>query len=729
MKYEKQQGNAPAMSHTTQTLHNKLKQVFGYDEFRPLQLDVIQNLLNGKDSLAIMPTGSGKSLCFQLPALLFDGLTIVVSPLISLMEDQVMQLQQLGIAAATLNSTLFQADYQAVINQLRSGQIALLYAAPETLLQPHILQLLGDLNVSCLTIDEAHCISAWGHDFRPEYRQLIDVRERLPNAVCLAVTATATEQVRDDIKETLGIAAAHEFIASFDRPNLFLSVAPKTDTLAQTLAFLADHQDESGIIYCATRKGVDDLTEKLQQHGWNALPYHAGLDNGTRQRNQHQFSRDDVPIIVATIAFGMGINKSNVRFVMHVDLPKNLESYYQQIGRAGRDGLRADCLLLYSYGDVNTINYFLSQQADDQQRIGRIKLEAMLGFAEGSGCRRVPLLAYFNEAYGKDNCEMCDNCTGAQAELVDVTIPAQKFLSCVKRTGELFGTTHIIDVLRGSQSQKVLSKNHHQLSTYNIGTEFSKKEWQHLARQFLQQGLMVQDVTYGSLKLTEKAYAVFKGEQVMGTLMEPERKKQASAMPKYDQDLFQQLRAKRKALADAANVPPFVIFSDRTLAELASYFPQSKQRFATMYGVGASKLEQYAGDFLPIIQAYCEANSITEQRKAVTSGGTARSGRGRREEIVELWNEGSTLSDLMAQFSVKDKTIVKHLWDAVREGTQLRPQSLRDHMTISDEQEAQLDQAFNEHGAEFLRPVFDALNGTVSYDVLHIYRLHYMLKP
>ncbi|MCA9935096.1 MAG: DNA helicase RecQ, partial [Anaerolineales bacterium] len=597
---------------TLETAQDLLKSVFGYDEFRPLQADIVQNILQKRDTVAIMPTGSGKSLCYQLPALMFDGLTVVVSPLISLMEDQVSQLRELGVTAVYLNSTLSYEQHRYTTQQIRQGQVKLLYVAPETLLRPETLALLDGGRVACLAIDESHCISAWGHDFRPEYRQLITVRQRLPQAVCIALTATATPRVRRDIRQSLGLDQANEFLASFNRENLFLEVQPKTDGLRQVLDFLADHRDQSGIIYCATRKQVDTLTDQLAASGWSVLPYHAGLDDATRRRHQRQFTRDDVAIMVATIAFGMGIDKSNVRFVAHYDLPKNLESYYQQIGRAGRDGLRADCLLLFSYSDVQTINYFINQQAPAEQKGAAARLQAMIGFAETTLCRRRPLLEYFGETYDADSCEMCDNCLAEDEELIDVTIPAQKFLSCVKRTGEIFGMTHIIDVLRGSQSQRVLQRRHNELSTYGIGTEFSKKQWQHLARQFIQQGLMTQDMEHGSLKLTPKAYAVFKGEVVMGTVQEEERRRVEERPLPLDHDaaLFAQLRAKRKELADEGSVPPYVIFSDRSLVEMAAYFPQSRANFATIYGVGQAKLEKYADGFLPIIQAHCQANQI-----------------------------------------------------------------------------------------------------------------------
>ncbi|MFO7678993.1 MAG: DNA helicase RecQ [Chloroflexota bacterium] len=718
-----------------------LKQIFGYDEFRPLQEELIANVLHKQDSLAIMPTGSGKSICYQLPALIFPGLTVVVSPLISLMQDQVEQLREVGVTAVTLNSSLPQHQYLDHMQQLHAGAVSLLYVAPETLLRDDVLDLLSRIPVDCLTIDEAHCISEWGHDFRPEYRQLIDVRRRLPHAVCLAVTATATDRVRADIKHSLGIADAGEFIASFNRENLFLAVQPKSDGLAQTLAFLNSHANESGIIYCSTRKQVDTLTAQLHAHGYQALPYHAGLDDEARRQHQRQFIYDNAPIMVATIAFGMGINKSNVRFILHYDLPKNLESYYQQIGRAGRDGLRADCLLLFSYSDVQTINYFIMQQDPSQQMGARARLDAMLAFVESNLCRRRPLLTYFGETYDEESCEICDNCTAEAGELVDVTVPAQKFLSCVKRTGELFGVSHIIDVLRGSRSQKVVERRHDRLSTYNIGGEYSKKEWQFLARQFIQQGLLVQDMEHGSLKLTEAGYAVFNGAKVQGSLPVQEMAQSAVPMAPHDAALFALLREKRKELADAQGVPPYVIFSDRTLVEMAIYFPQSAAAFGQMYGVGAAKLEKYADVFLPLVQAYCAEKGITEKGKTIASAGSAqvasagsvrtalsptrpRTNKSRAEEVADLFNEGQSIAGIAGMYGIKHSTVLRHLWDAVQKGGELREtDDLLAYSQLSPEEQARVFAAFGEMGAEALGPVFRALDEAVSYDELHLLRL------
>lgn len=715
------------------SVQEALKDIFGFDDFRAMQEDIVERVLAKKDVLAIMPTGSGKSLCYQLPALLFPGLTVVVSPLISLMEDQVAQLRELGVPALYLNSTLNYDEYLEATRRVRAGEVRLLYAAPETLLRPETLHLLDQVEVDCLTIDEAHCISEWGHDFRPEYRQLVEVRRRFPDAACLAVTATATQQVRDDIRQTLAIPDAHVFIASFDRDNLFLEVEAKAAGVDQLFAFLSAHAGESGIIYCSTRKQVDTLSQVLNGNGWPALPYHAGLDSQTRLQHQQRFQRDDTPIIVATIAFGMGIDKSNVRFIVHYDLPKNLESYYQQIGRAGRDGLRADCLLLYSYNDASTIQHFIAQQPSDQQRGAQARLEAMLNFASATGCRRVPLLAYFGEAYEEDNCGLCDNCTTKQVELVDLTMPAQKFLSCVKRTGEIFGVTHIVNVLRGSQAQSVLSRNHHKLSTYNIGTEFSAEQWKEIARQLMAHGALERDVQHGSLKLTGKAYAIFKGEPFLGAPpTAPATASSASAGGRrsdieidYDRELFELLRQRRKELADAANVPAYIIFSDRSLVEMAAAFPHSAESLVQIHGVGKAKLERYGDEILPIIRDYCRKKGLQEKPRSAPPQRSHTTGLANRTlEVLSLYNAGKSVPEIAETYGVKHRTVLNHLWEATLAGRQLAPGDLLAHSQLAPSDRQRAIDAFAEQGLDHLRPVYDALDGTVSYDELHLLRLY-----
>ncbi len=598
-----------------------LKSVFGYEEFRSLQQEIIENVLKRKDSLVIMPTGGGKSLCYQIPALIFKGLTIVVSPLISLMEDQVSQLTALGIDAVVLNSTLSSKEYQENITRIMGNEIRLLYLAPETLLMKKTLALLSSLQIDCFTIDEAHCISEWGHDFRPEYRKLIEIRKHFPKAVCVALTATATPRVQQDIKKSLHFKKSDNFIAGFNRKNLLLQIVPKTQPTEQTLEFIKKFPNQSGIIYCLARRQVDELTEVLAKEGFSVKPYHAGLSDLERQENQKRFIRDDVQIMVATIAFGMGINKPNIRFVLHYDLPQNIESYYQQIGRAGRDGLHAICLFLFGYGDIQKIKFFISQKEENEQRKAALHLNAIIGLAETDECRRIPLLQYFGEDYKTPKCEMCDNCLSEKKARVNVTIPAQQFLSCMKRTGEVFGAGHIIDVLRGSKAQNVLKRNHHELSTYGIGKEYSKKQWFHLSRQFIQKELIFQDMEFGSLRLTPKAWEVLRENQDVFARVAEEQKKQNKHTPHdaadyiYDHDLFELLRQKRKKLADASNLPPYIVFPDKTLIEMATYFPQSREIMMELHGVGSVKFKKYGQTFLDLICKHCQKHQIDEKSK------------------------------------------------------------------------------------------------------------------
>jgi ATP-dependent DNA helicase RecQ len=600
-----------------------LKSVFGYDEFRPLQSDIIANIIAKTDALVVMPTGGGKSLCYQIPALLFEGLTIVISPLISLMKDQVEQLTQSGVAAAVLNSSLSAEAYRRNIRLVKQKKAKLLYLAPEALLKSHMLALLSAVKVECLAIDEAHCISQWGHDFRPEYRRLAEARDHFSDAVCVALTATATPRVREDIQTSLHMANGREFTASFNRENLFIRILPKNNPVDQTIQFLRRFPDQSGIIYCYSRKQVEDLNAILENEGFSVRPYHAGLSDLDRHGNQEAFTRDDVQIIVATIAFGMGIDKPNVRFVVHFDLPQNIENYYQEIGRAGRDGLRSHCLMLFSYGDVQKIKYFIDQKNDHEKRVANIHLSSLIRLAETEVCRRLPLLQYFGEDYTIDQCHMCDNCLSDEKDLVDITIDAQKFLSCVKRTGERFGSNHLIDVLRGSQAKRVLQFGHHKLSTYGIGESYSKKQWQQLSRQFLHRGLMVQDMEFGSLKLTAKGWDVLKGDlKVKGELDQTSAAAPSAPQPArlddldYDWKLFEILRQTRKKLADKSGVPPFVIFTDKALVEMAAFFPQSSENLLDIHGVGTVKAEKFGALFMQVIGSYCRENQIQERPKS-----------------------------------------------------------------------------------------------------------------
>ncbi len=580
-----------------------------------MQDKVISNVLNKKDTLAIMPTGSGKSICYQIPSQIFDGITIVISPLIALMKDQNEQMSQMGIGTSVLNSSLSDREYRNNIRKLFSGESKLLYIAPERLFLDGTQSILADLKIDCITIDEAHCISEWGHDFRPEYRRLVEVRAKYPEAVCLALTATATPRVQRDIKDILGFKDSNEFISSFDRTNLFLQVKPKNDPVSQTIEFISKFKNESGIIYCQTKKDVEKLSLTLNTMGFSTLPYHAGLEPSERSRNQDMFIKDDVNIIVATIAFGMGINKPDVRFILHYNLPKNIESYYQQVGRAGRDGVKSSCLLLYNYGDTRKIEYFIKEMKDAKEKeVAKRHLNAMVEFSKNYKCRRKMLLSYFGEDYKKDNCGMCDNCLEGPKDLEDLTIPAQKFLSCVKRTGEIFGNKYVIDVLRGSRSKRILDNRHDELSTYGIGKDFTSNQWLNLSDQILYEGLMVRDSEYGSLKITEKAWRLFRGEEKFyGFIIEDNStsdKDRTKENKTYDVNMFEILRKKRKEIADESKIPPYAVFNDSTLIEMSTYFPRNKTSMIKISGVGEVKLEKYGDTFIKLIEDYCDENDI-----------------------------------------------------------------------------------------------------------------------
>lgn len=604
-----------------------LKSVFGYSEFRPYQQDIIESILSKRDTIAIMPTGHGKSLCYQIPALVFKGLTIVISPLISLMKDQVEQLRELGVPAVLLNSSLNKGKYEENLALLKKGHAKILYIAPESLFKTSLLGFLEDLPVKLIAIDEAHCISEWGHDFRPEYREIVRLKSNFPEAVWVALTATATKRVQEDIKKALQIQSANFFISSFNRENLYLEVKPKHHALNQTIEFLQQFENQSGIIYCSSRKKVEMLYEKLKERGFSVKPYHAGLSDRERNLNQDLFIKDNVLIMVATIAFGMGVNKSNIRFVLHFDLPKNVESYYQQIGRAGRDGVNSRCLLLYSYHDARIIQKFIEEKTDpEQQRIAKIQLSKMIDFCKAHVCRRIPLIQYFGEDYKKEKCSMCDFCAGTNAEqhkLVDLTEAAQKFLSCVRRTGEIFGMAYICLVLTGSKDKRILANRHDEISTYSIGKEYAKIQWRDIGLQLLEQGYLVSDEEFNTLKVHEKAQGILRSqEKFMGYVPQEVKERKEKELPRmkvteknYDMELFELLRKKRKELADGKNIPPYIIFHDKTLIEMAETYPRTLRELKNIGGVGRAKLEQYGTDFLKIILTHMERQGIEKRKK------------------------------------------------------------------------------------------------------------------
>lgn len=587
-----------------------LEEVFGYRNFRPFQEDVITQLISGGDAFVLMPTGGGKSLCYQIPALHRQGVAIVVSPLISLMKDQVDALQANGVRAACYNSSMNTAETKEVLTRLNQEQLDLLYVAPERLLSDDFLTRLQTLKVALFAVDEAHCVSQWGHDFRPEYVQLGELRSIFPTVPMVALTATAEKQTRLDILQRLNLSSDYQVIAGFDRPNIRYTVIYKAKPYLQLNAFLDHHSGESGIVYCLSRKRVEEVTEKLCRDGVRAAAYHAGLGAEERKRVQDAFLCDDLNIVVATVAFGMGIDKPNVRFVVHYDLPKNIESYYQETGRAGRDGLPAEALLLFGYGDI-ALNRGLIEKGGnpEQKRIEIHKLNAMVGYAESGTCRRRALLGYFGEGLEQD-CGNCDICLDPP-QRYDATEDARKALSCVYRVGQRFGIGHIIDVLRGAKTQRLLDLRHDQLSTYGIGRDASQDHWSHLLRQLIHHGYLEQDIAnYSVLKLTETARPLLRGETeltITRPRIKPERKKRPERRIvglEYDQELFNQLRALRKQIADRDGVPPYVIFGDASLAEMAATLPTDKDALLQVNGVGQTKLERYGSLFMEEIISF-----------------------------------------------------------------------------------------------------------------------------
>jgi ATP-dependent DNA helicase RecQ len=594
-----------------------LKHRFGYDSFRLHQQAAIEALLRNEDVLLLMPTGGGKSLCYQIPAIMFGGVTLVISPLIALMKDQVDALRANGVEAAFLNSSQSAAEQVEVFRSARSGELKLLYVAPERLQQigDQFFEFLRSVNVSLFAIDEAHCVSSWGHDFRPEYRQLARLKREFPSVPVIALTATADRLVREDIVKSLEIGNADILVSSFNRPNIRYTVEPKRNAYDRLLTFLEKRKDESGIVYCLSRNSVDSLAEDLRSEGYQALAYHAGLDKASRERNQDAFLNDEAKIMVATIAFGMGIDKSNVRFVVHMDLPKNIESYYQETGRAGRDGLPSEALLFFSLADVVKLKGFAEVEGNkEQSQVMLRKLDKMGEYGSVKGCRRRFLLSYFSEELSED-CGNCDNC-GKTFEKFDGTIAAQKALSAVVRTGQKFGLGYLVDFLRGSKSQKIWDE-HKQLKTFGIGVDISKDEWFAYFKDLIAQGFLAQsDGTYPVIMLTPKSEDVLKGKvavELFKVQIEEDDPSFAKSVPDHDRELFEELRKKRLQFARNEGVPPYVIFSDASLVEMASFLPQNQAEMLRISGVGDLKMEKYGHDFLEIIRPYCEKKGLSSQ--------------------------------------------------------------------------------------------------------------------
>ena len=704
-----------------------LKQYFGFTSFRPLQEEIIRDSLAGKDVFALLPTGGGKSLCFQLPALARDGLTVVVSPLIALMKDQVDALQAAGVPATFLNSSLAQGESRERLRGLHNGEYRLLYVAPERLMLSGFLEDLQRWNVRLIAIDEAHCISEWGHDFRPEYRQISDLRKIFPNVPFMALTATATGRVREDIVTHLQLREPKCYVASFNRPNLTYRVIAKNKPFDQLFEFLRARPKESGIVYCLSRKATESVAERLNENGIKAKPYHAGLTPKERSEHQELFLRDNIRVVCATIAFGMGINKPNVRFVVHYDLPKNIEGYYQETGRAGRDGLPGECVLLFSAGDAVKQTTFIDEKPNPQEReIARKQLQQMVHYAECAACRRTELLAYFGEEFSADDCGACDNCLSPRA-MFDGTLAAQKFLSCVfrirEKTGFDFGANQVAEILTGEATKNVRKWQHETLSTYGIGREHSSMEWKAIGRELVRLGLIKECAEkFNALMLTDDGLAVLKKRKsvtLTKPVAAPETKKHQVGEISCDEGLFERLRELRKRLADERDVPAYIVFSDVALRQMARNYPESEREFARISGVGEKKLREYGEVFLGEIaahlatnprQIFAEESFVVPVAQRSSLGDTAR-------ETLRRFRAGDSPAEIADARGLVVGTIYGHLGTAIEAGEKIDLAQILDA-----EAQAEIAAAFQRTGWGNIVGARELLGEKYDYGLLRIFR-------
>ncbi len=724
------------------TTEQALKHFFGYDRFRLAQKDIITAAMANQDVLAIMPTGGGKSICFQLPALLKNGITIVVSPLISLMQDQVTALQDNGIAATYLNSSVTGIEVQNRTQRVLSGEIKLLYVAPERLMSDRFLEFLDQIQhligIANFAIDEAHCVSEWGHDFRPEYRQLSTIRQRYPQAPFLALTATATDRVRQDIIHQLQLQQPSIYVSSFNRQNLYYEIRPKSKDCYKQLIKIVKQSKGSGIIYCLSRKKVDEITAQLQRDGIEALPYHAGLNNNVREENQQRFIRDDVRVIVATVAFGMGINKLDVRFVVHYDLPRNLEGYYQESGRAGRDGEPADCIFFFGYGDIKTIEFLIAQKTDPEtgdpllaeQQVAKQQLRQVIDYAEGTECRRRIQLRYFGEDF-VGNCGNCDNCLRPKNE-ADWSIEAQKFLSCIHRCNQKFGTKYIIDVLRGSKDKRILGNHHDQLSTYGIGKDHTAEEWKILSRALLHQGLLSETTDgYSVLQLNALSKEVLlKQRTVMVALPNtPQVLDEKSAISRSQaEELFDRLRSLRKRVADQHSVAPYIVFADSSLKLMSQQRPQNLSEFAEISGVGSRKLAQYGQQFVTEIRAFCLEHGFAlepEEPAALPTTQTRERDTATPTHLqtCHLFQQGLSPTQIAEKRQMAQSTVMQHL-EVLIEARQITD---IDRLVPAETQEV-IRQAIEEMGDMSLKTIREHLKEAFTYEEIKVVRAAWRAK-
>jgi len=691
---------------------NYLKNTFGYSDFRLQQGEIVQTLINADDAVVLMPTGGGKSLCYQIPSLVRNGTGIIISPLIALMHDQVMALRQLGINAAYLNSSLDANTARQTEADLINGKLDMLYVAPERLTTNGFLSLLRRTTISLFAIDEAHCVSQWGHDFRPDYIQLSLLHEHFPDVPRIALTATADEKTRAEIKHRLALENAREFISSFDRPNICYRISEAQGNARNALLrFIQnEHENDSGIVYCLSRKKVEAVATWLTEKGFTALPYHAGLSAEVRQTNQQRFLSEDAVIIVATIAFGMGIDKPDVRFVAHLNLPKSMEAYYQETGRAGRDGLPATAWMVFGLQDVITLKQMMATSTAEEKykRVEHHKLETMLGFTDITSCRRQSLLRYFDENLD-DPCGNCDNCL-TPVETWDASVAAQKALSCVHRTGQRFGVNYLVDVLTGKDDDRIRQFGHDSLSVFGIGKELDSKHWRNIFRQLISRNLLSVDLEgHGSLHLTEQCRAILRGEQtlLLRKLNNPVKttrkgRKSFDNSNASDNLLWEALRLCRKNLADENDVPPFVIFHDATLSEMMERQPGNHEQLLLINGVGESKLKKYGDIFLKVINDHKKK----EQQNATDTVG----------ESLSLFRSGIDINTIASQRNLKPSTIYSHLADCIEQG-ELK---LGDVIELKQKEINVIHEALlnTDTDSRKLKPVFDALDGIYDYDIL-----------
>ncbi|BAZ80673.1 DNA helicase RecQ [Sphaerospermopsis kisseleviana CS-549] len=699
-------------------LEKSLKHYFGYDQFRPGQRQIIEDALQNRDLMVVMPTGGGKSLCFQLPALLKPGLTVVVSPLIALMQDQVEALRNNNISATFLNSSLNTYQVRSREEAIMTGKVRLLYVAPERLVSERFLPLLDvvkeKIGLANFAIDEAHCVSEWGHDFRPEYRQLILLKKRFAHVPTIALTATATDRVRADIIQQLGLKQPSIHIASFNRQNLYYEVRPKSSRSYSEILEIVRENEGSGIIYCLTRKKVDELTVKLQNDKVAALPYHAGLTDDERSKNQTKFIRDDVRVMVATIAFGMGINKPDVRFVIHSDLPRNLESYYQESGRAGRDGEPSRCTLFFSFGDVKTIEWSINQKTDPQEQlIAKQQLRQVIDYAEGTDCRRTIQLGYFGERF-PGNCGNCDNCRYPKP-VQDWTIEAMKFLSCVARCKERYGMSYIIDVLRGAKTQKITLNKHDQLSTYGIGKDKTADQWRMLGRSLLHQGLLEQtNDGYSVLKLNALSWEVMRKQRQVSIAVPVSQRLNLVDVNSKALDvelLMNRLRSLRKQIADEQGFPPYMIFQDSTLKLMAQVKPKTLEEFANLDGVVSYKVSQYGEKFLSVIQSHCQEQSFPPPKN------TDHYPTDTESTTLELYQQGLSIQEIAAKRNVRTTTIIRHLSDLIEKN---QPVDL--NLLVPLDRQKKIWQVIDVLGDISLTPIREYLGESYSFDEIRLVR-------